>query len=537
MQDFLLAIDNFLFPEYAVPAFQLETELGSIHQPYSDILHYKGQFANGIANTVQSILDHASGSNAAPPSVINKILQELQIRLSNAYTFDAIGHLDLITQVDLSASFPDAYLHGQAEGAIWDDGSGLSAELPVFSISPANIKLSKGSSNSELVFLFSTKQGKLQKVFPITFNYKINKIEHNIEKVKIKNSTIPVGEWLSFVLPFEETEDLNLKIPIPLRDFPQSPALPKQEYLPYVTQFGSAAVSPFKDEKPVPSFTTSSLEEAKAWRYEFAYKYLQASQDTLNIGLKTSAPVTTHKSQVPVLGYDLLDALIQFQAVHSGIKADLDKFLVQKKGTNANTMAAVRSFAFIINRVLKAYKEWPTDKLNYEKNVTINENFDINVSTAAEYQVEVAVRKGQTSSLTPPIVILNGYVANHIIVDGVRLITYTDLKTNTPLTLEKGELIAERSIRFDEDLFDILSKASATGNISITRNEELVKAYETNPAFLYQSPQIEFVNPIHPILAPSPHNLPLYLTNDGGKPKKTIDGYKLDNLLANFFMG
>lgn len=543
MKDFLLSIDNFLLPEYAVPAFQLETEASSKYQPYSNILSYKDKFAQGIASSMQAVFNQAApATNQAPNSVVEEMLKELQIRLSNAYAFDAVGRIPLDTQIDLDAD-DYAYLHGQADGKLWADGhSSSDLPLPVFSVSPSNIKLTEGVTSSDLVFLFSTKQDKLQRSFPLSFNFKVNKIEHNIVQVKIKGGkkpvTVPVGEWLTMVLPYEETHDINLKIPIPLHNFPPAPSLPQQLYLPVVQQFGSDHAASFSNESPAPDFSSlPPLERAKTWAYEFEYKYQQASQDTLNIGLYTK---TTSASPYtpPKLGYDLVDALIQFKAIYPSLKLDLDRLLVQKKGTPADTLTAVRSYEFLVGRVYDAYKEWPTDRKNYEQNVTADENYEINTVDTPnnDYKLNVSVRTGHSTTLTPPVVILDGYTSNYTptVPTNERDITFS--KSGTNLKAEDGQKIGQRTVRFDKALFDILSSPLAKGNISITRNEELIEGQPTNNAFLYQSPQVAFVNPIHPILSPDPHVLALYLTSDGKKPT-TATPQNLDVLLASFLWG
>ncbi len=540
LQDFLLSIDNFLLPQYAVPAFQFETQPGQKYKPYTDVLNYKDILAQSIAQTVLPVLS----SDNVPQPVIDQILTELRIRLSNVYAFDCIGYLPMTANVDLSTTFPEAYLHGQALGAVWNDGSNPpNINYPAFSISPSNIKFSKDVNTTSLVFLFSTKQENLQRSFPVTFDFQINKIEHNIENVKVSNSTIPVGEWLSFVIPFDESGPINLKVPIPLRSYPQAPNLVSHSAAPFIQQFGGGAAISFADENPDPSpISLNNLQKAAAWIYEFDYKYAAASQDTLNIGLETTpANTKTQNKRETTTSADLLEALLQFEEVMPAIKADLNKFLVQQEDTSPNkinTLIAVRSFAFIVDYVLKAYQAWSTDKLQYQQTVTSNEYFEIYQGDEKDDEYNLIVQESQsTNVLSPPIVILDGYTSNWSDITGglpARNITFTN-KDGSVLTPENGTLITQRTIRFDLNTLNILDNATAKANMSVTRNEYLIDGFQTNPAFLYQSPRTDFVNPVHPTLQPDPATLPLYLTTDGNPPPNQPD--KLDNYLANFFYG
>jgi LysM repeat protein len=88
VRDFLAAVDLFLTPEYAVPAYALDPN----HAAYSSVVDSKGTIAKAVSASVDFILNQnqAENNNPALAAAQEALLQQLLINLSNGYATDSI---------------------------------------------------------------------------------------------------------------------------------------------------------------------------------------------------------------------------------------------------------------------------------------------------------------------------------------------------------------------------------------------------------------------------------------------------------------
>ncbi|MBI3653172.1 MAG: LysM peptidoglycan-binding domain-containing protein [Acidobacteria bacterium] len=88
VRDFLAAVDLFLSPEYAVPAYTLDPT----HAAYTSVVTSKGSIANAVSASVDFILNQnqTESGNPALEAAQQALLQQLLINLSNGYATDAI---------------------------------------------------------------------------------------------------------------------------------------------------------------------------------------------------------------------------------------------------------------------------------------------------------------------------------------------------------------------------------------------------------------------------------------------------------------
>jgi LysM repeat protein len=87
-RDFLAAMDKFLTPEYAVPAYAQDLQDGTTH--FTDIVTAKGNLAEAIKDDLQPILQPASGTGDLD-SAKEAFYQQLLVELSAGYGIDAVA--------------------------------------------------------------------------------------------------------------------------------------------------------------------------------------------------------------------------------------------------------------------------------------------------------------------------------------------------------------------------------------------------------------------------------------------------------------
>jgi hypothetical protein len=63
-----------------------------------------------------------------------------------------------------------------------------------------------------------------------------------------------------------------------------------------------------------------------------------------------------------------------------------------------------------------------------------------------------------------------------------------------------GSAISMRRVRFEA--LDVVSQQNAWAGIFIRRNEMLAPGENTNPEFIYETPEVRFASPLHPCLSP-----------------------------------
>jgi hypothetical protein len=77
---------------------------------------------------------------------------------------------------------------------------------------------------------------------------------------------------------------------------------------------------------------------------------------------------------------------------------------------------------------------------------------------------------------------------------------FVSLQDQQVLSYENGRNLSARQLVFDH--FDILKVENAWAGAAVKRNENLLPNETTNPAFIFQSPVVRFVNVLTPLLDP-----------------------------------
>ena len=203
---------------------------------------------------------------------------------------------------------------------------------------------------------------------------------------------------------------------------------------------------------------------------------------------------------------DLFAALVQFTFAYPGIARDLDQYLATG-ADNAIAHNAISSFAWLAQRAAKAWLTWQNTREFYTA-----EGID-----SPEYHF-VLSQRGEPVNGVNALVVVAEYGAGirasqlpKVEIDGYE----TQIKTQTPdsvsyyfvsrqdqqvLPYDIGRNLSSRQLVFTD--FDILKIENAWAGAAVKRNENLLPNETTNPAFVFQSPVVRFVNVLTPLLDP-----------------------------------
>jgi uncharacterized protein YegP (UPF0339 family)/LysM repeat protein len=289
----LEAIDLFLGSEIAVPAFLVDQlkaaeEKGFLEEQGIDaqsfleaVTHSKSELANTLSSTVVPILTAPDVDQQSLLGAQEKFRQQLLMKLGSNYTINAVVQMKVTAQSGISQK-------GEKQIAPRLYGSpGITGETEeqkkLYSISNAKIQLNfdeaQNDAQSELSFIFSTKDAKEFTSVPLKMNYQITHIEYDITDVP-EVEGYQASQWLTFIIPANMAEQDepemdqsplkqslgNLDIPVVLRNYPTPPTLTKQEGL-------AAEVSG--------DTTKVRLEKASEWNFLYSYTEDQAAQDQI----------------------------------------------------------------------------------------------------------------------------------------------------------------------------------------------------------------------------------------------------------------
>ena len=526
LKSFLSAIDNFMNPEYAIPARSLEMKAATYWKneplakeyPYTALLRNKYELAGVLSNRLQPVF---TGDPAAPLSTINKYRQELLIDLGNAYTIDSTVHM-----AATGTALAHASLSGKCEATAVESGE---YQASSYSLSPATVDLSTASTN--LDFTFTARNAKQANNYDLDLDYHVNQLAFNKSEIDIGPVAIPTWDWLTLVHPNHDPATTDIDIPVPLHDFPATPALPEQGFQPKVSQFGQ------------PSNETGqyNLEECKEWFYNFDYKFLEAPQDAIKVGMLTdengSIP-SVHGDVTPQL-YDLFHDMTWFHTCYPTLKEAMDKYLLPgPTQDDAKAYTALLSFQYLVGQIQESLQACPIPTPTEQKAslyATLSEQ-EGSLIDRSKHHYEVIAETTTNAELIPEVNLPEYVIASSSPQTDLKQIT-TYQKGSSPLDYETGSGISRRSLLFNANPLDIINTQQATGYMYVTRNQEMGNsARAVNPSFFYQSPVVQFKSAIRPLLDPNPELTDLDLTQWEGstQPSAGLEAY-LTAVLDGFF--
>ena len=390
------------------------------------------------------------------------------------------------------------------QAAIAKGMTGATGPASAFSLSTARIPL-PANGGSWLTYLFNTKEAAKHKSINIDLDYQVNNIEHQIGAVPGVTG-YKASSWLSFVLPIENSVIAaygsqgkigDIQIPIPLRAYPTPPSVTDQLAVPGPTGATGAA----------------SIKAARSWAYNYTYQEVEAAQDSIDTQVQFNVPEQQHLPH----GYHAIEppldiALAQFSSAYADIKKDFVGSMLtittESKSTDAaykTTAVALSAFAFLASRVAQAWSSWREVQMWRGMQAGRLESYSFSITEVKSehdaLQVKVNARSPGADQHMPDVLIPDSpYVPVKTAgPTGTAMFKYQkDGPTGPYLNWADRYKYQQRSVSFSG--LDILEQQNAWGGVSIVRNRGLLPDVATNPAFIYQTPLVKYVNKLVPLL-------------------------------------
>ncbi|MGV3597402.1 MAG: hypothetical protein ACO1PI_05990 [Bacteroidota bacterium] len=538
---FLQAVDRFLSPAYAVPAFLMNANAVFSGDPdyLQQVLDAKQQLAEAIEGTIDFIIDPCDGQPSPPctaKTIANignaqeKWKQQMLKQLSNAYRYVA----SVQTTATINSQFngvnndpPQAPYVPLLFGIMQGDepsvpGSNNAPKSTEYSLSTAKVPTANG--NSWLTYMFEAKDAAESRSFSFgDMKYKVSHIEFDIQQVPDMGNYL-ASSWLTFIVPLDgdvagaasplaSMEEVGeTPIPVPLRAYPTPPSISAQN-----TDY------PVNDNNPPNPVT---IQDARTWNYIYTYQNPSAAQDTVVTEVQFNVAQGQQSSYVSANTQNLpmYQSLAQFMSVYPAISADFDNYLAQLTPANLsstnpaaiNARYAMLAFIKVVQQVAKQWKQ--TNQVNprvqsamkmdaapppappYTLSYTITES----AQETTEYLL-VTITPGDTKSAATTIAVnIEGYTAEQASSSQYLYYKLDNSGAKQYLLYEDRNTIVSRTVELQG--LDILNTQNAWSSVAVIRNEELLQNSNgvwltTNPLFIYQTPQVMFYNKLIPLLS------------------------------------
>lgn len=527
-QQFLQAVDRFLTPAYAVPAFLLDNGVS-----LKLLLDAKQMLAEAITGTVDNIIESDVAAQANVRNAQEKWLQQLLIQLGSAYTYSAAVQ----TPVAVASCWtgpnndpPQAgsvpRLYGQMVGFPPTGTGDTGLFQQEFALSTA--KLPVGAGDSWLTYLFQCKDATAFASFPFgDMQFALTHLEWQYEQVDGIEGYLG-SSWLALVLPptipssaapavppplpAAFTDAGPVTVPVPLRAYPTPPSVTQQ-----------SAVNPSSEASQL----GNDVLKARSWDYQFSYQASNVNQDTMAVQVQFNAgtaPSAGRGLGDPVL--TLPQALGRFMAVYPAISADFDQYLtqVQAPATSGNAWEAVQAFIKLVQDVATTWMSWnQVNPLNpqlgraarngdlQDAPTLITLNYQVEESGFLQDAQELLLITVSADAVNPLSLLLGldipGYDRHQqALQQGQVSYTYTDATTQAPLLFADRDQVRTRVAT--AVLVDILNQQNGWAGAQIIRNQDLLQVpgsttewQVTNPLFIYQTPLVMFISQLAPLFA------------------------------------
>jgi hypothetical protein len=526
-QQFLAAVDKFLSPAYAVPAFLLDNGVS-----LQSVLDAKQTLAAAITGTVDYIIETPKGdtSLANVNNAQEKWYQQLLRQLSATYNYTAAVQTPVTVQScwtgpnnDPPQAGSPPRLYGKITATPPVTGAGDTSPEQDATFSAVKLPIAEGSS--WLTYMFQMQNGPEQYVNFPEVDFEISHVEWNYEAVEGIDGYL-ASSWLLIVnpqplstasaIPESFTNLGETVIPIPLKAYPSSPSVSAQS-----ANYPSAN----------PPQTNNPVLVARSWDYASVYQSSPVPQDTtvlqvqFNVTPKDKSALRAMDG--PVITLD--QALAQFISMYPQLSADFDQYLVNVQSANdpnaKNAANAVNAFISLLNVMGIAWGSWnqvnpfkpiagalaaarkladPVPALvtlNYTIEEThagssINNPLIINVSPFAD----------NVNSQLIPVINIDGYTVAQTVSDGITSYTYTNIKTGKPLLYSDRSNIPGRNPVFET--LDVFATQNGRAGLQLKRNLFLLPQpgsttqwQTTNPLFVYQTPMVMFYSLYQPLFS------------------------------------
>lgn len=513
-KQFLEAVDSFLAPGLAVPAFLLDD--GKVLE---DILDSKEALANAIEGTIDYIIDAEDTSGANIGNAQEKWKQEILKELSATYKYSAAIQTPVtinsswnesnVDPVDGTSTTPKLYgnMVGD-EPTVPDEGSTVQ---PSTEYSLSTSKLPMGNGNSWLTYMFESKDTSEFRNFQFgNMQYKVSHLEQQIKAIEgIDGYT--ASTWLTFITPLDASlSDVGeIIIPVLLRAYPTPPSVTSQG-------FNYPTVKEIK-----------TLDDARKWDFVYTYKNAIAAQDTIETQVELNIPGEdmSNKKMLKDTLVTLDMALAQFIETYDQINSDFKLYLsnltqkdvTEKSSVYTNAMYAVEAFNTVIGQVATAWSDWnqvnprkPKALLKSNALKAIQESIILNFTvveagakTSGNLNIQVIANSQNPMSQTP-VIKIPGYTANNMGNNTYEYYLYNNDGVKIYLSYADRNKEPLREVVLNN--LDILNTQNAWGGAQIIRNMDLLPDRSggwqiTNKHFLYQTPLVRFYTKLITLLS------------------------------------
>jgi hypothetical protein len=504
----LTAIDTFLSPTYAAPAFIMAALAGEDPDQTGDlfdILGLKANLAETISSTILPVLvgDEVPALKAAARE---ELKQSLLQKLGNAALVTSVAVVPVAGATTNEPQAPGTASPPSLYGA--PVNTAPSVDLPNYALSSASIALNgKGAprTDSAMAFLFTSAAPSLDSPIPLTLSYQLTHLQNDITAIPGVDG-YRQSSWIAFTTgPFAFPIGSGpLQFPAPLRALPTPPTAQGQ------TGSGSTISDPSPTQLPL-------------WDYTFTYVAERAAQDSLvaSVSFNTLASVAPSDGDPSKA---LFVALANLIGCAPPIFADFNAYLTQvgpgskTNGVNyLNAQAALSAWKTLVSDFAKGYAAWanpsianlarlaapsgpPPVKLQFRVEVAQKDDL-------APAEVLVANVGGATSPLPVIQILPDRYAAEAVAPPPGALVAYQykDKTTGTLMTTRQAKDTPSQTIAFPQ--LSALMFQLADTEIQIQRNVDLVNGRETNDAFIFTTVPVAFATPITPTIRHAAYNL------------------------------
>jgi hypothetical protein len=370
-----------------------------------------------------------------------------------------------------------------------------------FSLSTAKVDVAKAASPPLLTFLLDVKSPATTKSLTLNLGFVVNQLECPLGPPN-PTTGYQGSDWLSFVLPFSgegataSTAIGQVEIPVPLRAYPALPTL--------LSQSGGFASPP------------ASVADLRLWVYQLEFRHDRAAQDT---DYFTVAFNQQPKDTLGNGGYDLAQALARFASVYPQVQQDLT--LLPTLAPGATSTIASLAIAALCELVVDVATGWSTwwPQLSEDNDAASDvpgppTAGDTGAPTTTRFRVDVAPDS-------------NGNLSEVTLTAAAQTPPHADVlwpnldvrvgDTWQPLTAQsrpagarqqvftyRGPSVQASSVSTWRARFtlDLVQQQNAWASVTATRNQDLLPGTSTptNPAFVYQTPEIGFPDQLVPLL-------------------------------------
>lgn len=528
-QTTLDAIDQFLSATYAPHAFILD-KLDNVADPLKNgmlgqVLATKDQLAASISGTALAVLSTSATDDSTKAAAAEKLRQQLLNQLGAAYRGGAavvFGLTDVSGGEGPNPAGPPN-LYGQPMGVVQGAPNNQN-----FTLTPTRIPLGPVTQDDitldpRLAFVFISKNVDSQAYVPLTLDLQISHLEFERDTVPGIDGYVE-SRWLAFVngpFPYDLGNGVS-NIPVVNRNLPTPPTVSSQ------------TARQITDR--IPPVDAGTLNK---WGYEFEYLYQQAASDAVSYTIEYNGSgdsSTNGNGQTESI--DLFTALAQFITNYDAILRDLNTYLVKIDGeapdqvTFDGAKKAASAFATQTANIAAAYAQSlktaalkaqaeparviikflstldATDEDYARTNIV---NLTIN-GAAATWDAGSSTITGGGITLPAPVIAIEPqtWSAQAVPVDklppGVTLAyLYTRTVDTTVEYLSKDAALAIAKREISMAPLNVLALQSGWASVFVQRNLALfpigdLGTVRTNDAFLFQTPEVRFANPIVPRL-------------------------------------